>query len=159
LVLENVAGAAAAGALCANHAEVTTVDRGVVTVRDTTCDQTIEARARVVVNAAGPWVEEIWRRTGARAARALHRTQGTHLVLDHARLPVQHAVVMQARDRRSVFAVPRDGITYLGTTDTLFGAPVLHPGICADDVDYLLDAANRTFGGTPLERRDVLASW
>src|SRR5262249_2302806 len=122
-------------------------------------DQTIEARARVVVNAAGPWVEEIWRRTGTRAARGLQLTKGIHLVIDHARLPVQHAVVMQARDRRSVFAVPRDGITYLGTTDTLFGAPVLHPGICADDVDYLLDAANRTFGGTSLERRDVLASW
>jgi glycerol-3-phosphate dehydrogenase len=159
LVLENVAAAAAAGALCANHAEVIGVDRGVVTVHDTIGDQTIEARARVVVNAAGPWVEEIWRRTGTRAARGLQLTKGIHLVIDHARLPVQHAVVMQARDRRSVFAVPRDGITYLGTTDTLFDAPVLHPGICADDVDYLLDAANRTFGGAPLERRNVLASW
>ena len=58
-----------------------------------------------------------------------------------------------------VFAVPRDGITYLGTTDTLFDTPVLHPGITGDDVDYLLDAARRTFGGAPLARSDVLASW
>jgi glycerol-3-phosphate dehydrogenase len=159
LVLETVAGASAAGALCANHAEVTAVDRGVVAVRDTVGDQAIEARARVVVNAAGPWVEEIWRRSGTRGARGLQLTKGIHLVVDHARLPLQHAVVMQARDRRSVFAVPRDGITYLGTTDTLFDAPELYPGIKTDDVEYLLDAANRTFAGSPLARRDVLASW
>ena len=159
LVLETVAGGAAAGALCANHAEVIAVDHGVVSVRDTISGQTTEARARVVVNAAGPWLEEIWRRAGTQAARGLQLTKGIHLVIDHARLPVRHAVVMQARDRRSVFAVPRDGITYLGTTDTLFDAPVLHPAIGTDDVDYLLDAANRTFGGQPLERHDVLASW
>ena len=65
LVLATVAGAAAAGALCANHAEVTAIDRGTVTVRDGLEGTVLEARARVVVNAAGPWVEEIWRRAGA----------------------------------------------------------------------------------------------
>src|SRR4029077_1164535 len=159
LVFETVAGAAGAGALCVNHAEVTAVDRGTITVRDTAGDQTLEVRACVVVNAAGPWVEEIWRRAGTRGARGLQLTKGIHLVRDHARLPVRHAVVMQARDRRSVFAVPRDGITYLGTTDTLFDSPVLYPGIRSDDVEYLLDAANRTFAGAPLARGDVLASW
>jgi len=159
LVLATVAGAAEAGALCVNHAEVTGIDRGVVTVRDTLGGAVLEARARLVVNAGGPWVEEIWRRAGARAARGLQLTKGIHLVVDHARLPLRHAVVMQARDRRSVFAVPRDGITYLGTTDTLFDTPSLHPGVSADDVEYLLDAARRTFAGPALAPRDVLASW
>jgi glycerol-3-phosphate dehydrogenase len=159
LVLATVAGAAAAGALCANHAEVTAVDHGTVTVRDTLDGAVLQARARVVVNAAGPWLEEIWRRAGVAPARGLQLTRGIHLVVDHARLPLRHSVVMQARDRRSVFAVPRDGITYLGTTDTLCDAPALHPGVTADDVDYLLDAARRTFAGPPLARGDVLASW
>jgi len=104
-------------------------------------------------------VEEIWRRGRVTADRGLQLTKGIHLVVDHARLPLRHAVVMQARDKRSVFAVPRDGITYLGTTDTFVDAPSHHPDVIADDVDYLLDAANRTFAGAPLERRDVLASW
>src|SRR5262249_25630690 len=85
--------------------------------------------------------------------------KGIHVVVDHARLPLRHAVVMQAHDRRSVFAVPRDGITYLGTTDTLFDAPTWQPGVTGEDVDYLLDAARRTFAGPPLARADVLASW
>lgn len=159
LVLATVAGAAAAGARCANHAEVTAIDRSTVTVRDTLSGVTTRARARVVVNAAGPWVEEIWRRAGTRGARGLQLTKGIHLVVEHARLPLRHAVVMQARDRRSVFAVPRDGVTYLGTTDTLYDAPALQPGVSADDVDYLLDAARRTFAGPALERRDVMATW
>jgi glycerol-3-phosphate dehydrogenase len=159
LVLATVAGAAQAGVLCANHAEVTGIDRGVVTIRDALGGATVEARARVVVNAAGPWVEDIWRRAGVRAARGLQLTKGIHLVVDHARLPLRHAVVMQARDRRSVFAVPRDDVTYVGTTDTLFDAPALHPGITADDVEYLLDASRRTFAGPPLASRDVLAAW
>jgi glycerol-3-phosphate dehydrogenase len=159
LVLATVAGAAAAGALCANHVEVTGIDRGAVTARDALSGATLAARARVVVNAAGPWVEEIWRRAGTRPARGLQLTKGIHVVVDQARLPLRHAVVMQARDRRSVFAVPRDGVTYIGTTDTLFDAPALHPAITADDVDYLLDAVRRTFAGPALARTDVLASW
>ena len=159
LVLATVAGAAQAGALCVNHSEVTAIDRGVATMRDAFGGAVIEARARVVVYAAGPWVEDIWRRAGARAPRGLQLTKGIHLVVDHARLPLRHAVVMQAHDRRSVFAVPRDGVTYLGTTDTLFDTPALQPGVTAGDVEYLLDAARRTFAGPPLTPGDVRASW
>src|SRR5262249_30368526 len=68
LVLENVAAAAAAGALSANHAEVIGVDRGVVTVHDTIGDQTIAARARMVVNAAGTAGEEYFGRNGTPTA-------------------------------------------------------------------------------------------
>ncbi len=159
LVLATVAGAAQAGALCVNHAEVTGIDRGVVTIRDALGGTMLEARARIVVNAAGPWVEDIWRRAGVRAARGLQLTKGIHLVVDHARLPLHHAVVMQARDRRSVFAVPRDGVTYIGTTDTLFETPMLQPGVSAEDAEYLLDAARRTFAGPPLTLDDVHAAW
>ena len=159
LVLGTVAGAAAAGALCANHVEVTAIEPGGVQARDTLGGDTFAVRARVVVNAAGPWVEEIWRRGQVTGGRGLQLTKGIHLVVDHARLPLRHAVVMQARDKRSVFAVPRDGITYLGTTDTFVDAPSHHPDVTADDADYLLDAANRTFAGAPLARRDVLAAW
>ncbi len=159
LVLAMIAGAAAAGAHCANHAEVVAIEPGLARVRDALTGETMPVRARMLVNAAGPWVEEIWRRGGVASRRGLQLTKGVHLVVDHARLPLRHAVVMQARDKRSVFAVPRDGITYLGTTDTFVDGPALHPTVTTDDADYLLDAANRTFAGAPLARRDVLAAW
>jgi glycerol-3-phosphate dehydrogenase len=159
LVLANVASAAEHGALVANHAEVTALDGGEATVRDTLGGRTLRCRARMVVNAAGPWVEEVWRRAHVAGGRRLQLTKGIHLVVDHARLPLRNAVVMSARDKRSVFAIPRDGISYVGTTDTFVADPAYEPGVTRDDVDYLLEAANRTFRGAPLAASDVLGSW
>jgi glycerol-3-phosphate dehydrogenase len=159
LVLENVRGAHLAGALCANHAEVTAIDRRGAVVRDALGDVERLVRARVVVNAGGPWADQVERRAGVRDGLRLQLTKGIHLVVPHARLPLRQVVVMAARDKRSVFAVPRDAVTYLGTTDTLADAAALNPSIGRDDVDYLLDAANRTFAGPPLAERDIIGAW
>jgi len=159
LVLETVLGAHVAGARCVNHVEATGIADGEVALRDTLTGRSTRARSRIVVNAAGPWVDEVRRRAGALAGPRLHLTKGIHLVVPHGRLPVRHIVVMQARDRRAVFAVPRGGVTYLGTTDTDHGPPTDHPAVTGEDADYLLEAANRTFAGPPLARTDVVGAW
>jgi glycerol-3-phosphate dehydrogenase len=159
LVLDTVKGAHEAGALCVNHVEAIEIAENDVVLRDRLTGAVGRVRGRVVVNAAGPWVDEVRRRAGALAGPRLHLTKGIHLVVPHARLPVRHIVVMQARDHRSVFAVPRGGATYLGTTDTDHGPPADRPDVTADDADYLLEAANRTFAGPPLGRADVVAAW
>jgi glycerol-3-phosphate dehydrogenase len=159
LVLANVKAAHRAGALCVNHAEVIALRAGEATVRDAFGGSERTVRARVVVNACGPWVEDICARAGVQGGPRLRLTKGVHLVVPHARLPIHNAVVMTTRDKRSVFAIPRDGMTYLGTTDTDFPKPEDHPAVTAADADYLLEAANRTFAGTPLTRADVVAAW
>jgi glycerol-3-phosphate dehydrogenase len=159
LVLDTVRGAHAAGALCVNHAEVTAVGGHEVTVQDALDGPARRVRSRVVVNAAGPWVDVVRERAQALSGARLHLTKGIHLVVRRDRLPVQHIVVMQARDRRSVFAVPHGEFTYLGTTDTDYGAPAAYPEVTADDAAYLLEAAARTFAGPPLTAADVVAAW
>lgn len=159
LVLANIQSAADAGALCVNHVEVTGFDGTAVALRDTLDGRELRVRARIVVNAAGPWVDQLRERAHALSGRQVQLTKGIHLVVEHARLPLRHVVVMNARDKRPVFAVPRDGITYLGTTDTHYATPTLNPEITVDDVDYLIEAANNTFAGAPLARTDVVASW
>ncbi|MGH7893493.1 MAG: glycerol-3-phosphate dehydrogenase/oxidase, partial [Candidatus Binatia bacterium] len=137
----------------------TTLERGRATVRDTLTGETHAVRARVVVNAAGPWVDELRRRAGATGGRPLQLTKGVHLVVPHARLPVAHSVVMTARDKRSIFVIPRDGMTYIGTTDTFHADAVLVPDVTRADAEYLLEATNRTFRGSPVTLADVTATW
>src|SRR5207247_4586292 len=67
LVLETVLGAHAAGALCVNHVEATEIAGGEVALRDTLAGRSIHARSAVVVNAAGPWGDELRRRPGTLA--------------------------------------------------------------------------------------------
>jgi len=159
LVIANVLAAHAAGALVTNHAEVTALTRGEATIRDTLCGQTHVVRARVIVNAGGPWVDEIRRQAAAQGGRRLQLTKGIHLVVPYDRLPVRHSVIMTARDKRSIFVVPRDGMTYIGTTDTFYPAPALVPEVTRDDAEYLLEATNRTFRDTHLTTADVTGSW
>ena len=159
LVLANVVDAHAAGARVANHARVTGLERGRATVEDALSGESFAVRARVIVNAGGPWVDDLRRRAGAEGGRRLQLTKGVHLVVPWDRLAVRHSVIMTARDKRSIFVVPRDGTTYIGTTDTFYPTPTLVPEVTRDDVDYLLEATNRTFAGVHLTASDITGSW
>jgi glycerol-3-phosphate dehydrogenase len=68
-------------------------------------------------------------------------------------------VIMSAADKRSVFAVPKRAVTYLGTTDTFHSDAETWPPITGADADYLLAAAAARFASPPLGRGDVIAAW
>jgi glycerol-3-phosphate dehydrogenase len=164
LVLEVVKSAASMGVILANYAAV--VGFGVadglinaVNVRDELTGDEIRVRARVVVNGAGPWVDAVRLMSGKDEKPRLHLTKGIHLGIRRERLDLSRIVVMNARDKRGVFAIPRGAVTYLGTTDTSYLKPEDYPQITMEDVDYLLDAANRTFGVEPLTANDVVSAW
>jgi glycerol-3-phosphate dehydrogenase len=116
----------------------------------------VKVRARCVVNATGPWCDEVRKLAGEKSI--LSTSKGVHLVIDSARLPIRHAVVMKEK-RRVVFCIPWGDRTVLGTTDTFYdGRP---EDVCADaaDVRYLFDIANRYFPDAKLVPEDVLATW
>jgi glycerol-3-phosphate dehydrogenase len=164
LVLETLKATAARGAVLANYTAVTqlcTEGGRVVGVlaKDMLTDAEFRVRGKVVVNAAGPWVDEIRLLQGAGERRRLHLTKGIHVIMPRARLPVSNIVVMPAADRRSVFVVPHGDMVYLGTTDTNYRGRYDDPWITADDVVYLLDAASAAFAIEPLTVDDVTGAW
>lgn len=119
----------------------------------------LRIEARVVLNAAGPWVDRV-RRLDCPACRPVLRpTKGTHVAVAHTRLPVRRPVVMHATDGRLMFAVPRGAFTYLGTTDTDYLGDPAHVEPDRDDVAYILNATNRTFPAAHLEEADVVSAW
>ncbi|HEX7035314.1 MAG TPA: glycerol-3-phosphate dehydrogenase/oxidase [Pseudomonadales bacterium] len=166
LVLATLRAAAARGAETCNYAAVTALRPGprdcLVVVSDRCRGGEVELRARCVVNAAGPWVEELLPAERAMPLQRprIHLSKGVHAVLDRARLPIRHMVMMTAADGRPVFAIARGAVTYLGTTDTSHGGPACRwPAVTATDVDYLLTTANAHFAIEPLTAADVLATW
>ncbi len=163
LVMAAIKQAAALGALVLNYAPVTRliVEGGRVRgaeVSDALGEQGVRVRAQVVVNAAGPWVDHV-RTLAGNGERRLHLTKGIHFVLPSWRLPLRQVVVMRARDRRSVFAVPRGEAVYVGTTDTDYQGPLDCPAVTSEDVLYLLEALGRTFAVPPIGLRDITAAW
>jgi glycerol-3-phosphate dehydrogenase len=117
----------------------------VATIADAAGQRTVCARA--LVNAAGPWVEDVIQRTHSanRRSRGARLIKGSHIVLPRL-YPGDHAFLLQNPDRRVVFAIPYEGeFTLIGTTDEAWTAPPGPATIDQSEIDYLLDTVRRYF--------------
>jgi len=165
LVTEVVKSAAGLGAVVANHLEVVRfiIEDGKVSgveASDRFEDAELRIRGRVVINAAGPWVDRVRLLSESDGKPRLRLTKGVHVGVPSERLGLSGIVVMNARDKRAVFAIPRGEVTYLGTTDTDYEGIDDYPRVSWEDVEYLLDAVNRTLVlDAPLAGEDVINAW
>jgi glycerol-3-phosphate dehydrogenase len=164
LTLDIMKTAVAYGARAVNYAEARQFlyDNGRLTgvrVADGVSGRTFDLYATCVVNAAGPWVDELRRLDGSLAGKRLYLTKGVHLVVAYDRLPVAQSAYFDTPDGRMVFVIPRGTITYIGTTDTPYRHDIDQPRTTVEDRDYLLRAVNAMFPDVRLKPRDVLSHW
>jgi glycerol-3-phosphate dehydrogenase len=119
-----------------------------------------EVKAHAVINATGPWTDEVLGMSGPRSEQMLRLTKGIHIVVEREKVPVNHAVVLfHPTDDRLLFALPWGERTYIGTTDTDYdGAPGEEAATLAD-VDYCIEAVNAHFPTKQISRGDVIATW
>lgn len=117
-------------------------------------------QSKSIVNAAGPWCDEVRSKDHEISGKRLRLTKGVHLVFDREKLPLKRSVYFDvAGDKRMVFAIPRMRCTYLGTTDTLYSDDINNPNCSWEDVQYLLNAANHVFPELNLKAEDVESTW
>ena len=165
LTLANVRSAAVHGAVVANYAPVTELlvegehVVGAVVGDGLGGNGGARVLATVVVNAAGPWVDALRKLEDGGAPKRLTLTKGIHVVLPGEKLPVSRTVVISTPDKRSIFAVPKRGMTYIGTTDTFYEGADYWPRIEAADVDYLLNAVAARFTSPRLKPSDLTSAW
>lgn len=119
----------------------------------------LEIRAKRVINAAGPWVDLIRSRDHALKGKRLLLTKGVHLVVDHSKLPIRQGAYFDTPDGRMIFVIPRDGKTYIGTTDTVYTSDPAKPRVTTTDRDYLLEAVGHVFPTVSLTAEDVESMW
>ncbi len=117
-----------------------------IDLRDELTGRCMQRRARLVVNAAGPWVDDVRRLMhGGDCASRVRLVQGSHIVVprlfDHDR-----CYVFQNADRRIVFAIPYEqDFTLIGTTDRDFTGDPAAVAISSDEIAYLCEAASGYF--------------
>jgi glycerol-3-phosphate dehydrogenase len=164
LTLANLRSASSHGAIVTNYARVTSIitrnARAIgVRVEDPLSGEACDVKAKVLVNAAGPWVDAIRQMEEVSEKNRLQLTVGIHVVVPATKLPLNRTLIIAAPDKRSIFAVPKDDYVYIGTTDSFYDTPDYWPAISSKDVNYLLDATNSILKSNQLTTADISASW
>ena len=161
LCLENVLAAAEAGATVVNRAEVVSlrlVDGRVAGAEVLVDGEAVSVRARVVVNAAGPWVDAVRRLEDPRAGSSVRLSKGVHVLVPGGE-GWSAALTIPQDDVRVTFAVPWYGLLLLGTTDSDYEGDPAAVAPCAADVAQILAEAATALPGSLLPSDAVRASF
>lgn len=164
LTIDVIKAAVARGAIAQNYLKVVGIKAKKlafmeVTVEDQLTGEVYVVMAKKVINATGPWVDDIRRLEGALGDKHLILSKGVHLVFDAADFPLKQAIYFDTKDGRMVFAIPRDGKTYVGTTDTFYEGDPKDITITAEDRTYLLDAIRFMFPSLHLTEEHIESGW
>jgi glycerol-3-phosphate dehydrogenase len=130
-----------------------------VVVQDQETGTQAELKARAVINATGPFCDEVRHLDDPSAPPLLARSQGAHIVLARSFLPAACALMVpKTSDGRVLFAIPWHEHTLIGTTDVpLTGAP-LEPVPMEQEIDFILETAGQYLAKKPT-RADILAQF
>ena len=157
LVLELIAGAMEAGAVCVNYCRMTGyIEAGGqvsgAMLQDRLGHNSTQVSARQIVNASGQWS------AASEQGRGWCKlSKGIHLVMPA--LPTDEALLLTARsDGRVFFVIPWYGMTLIGTTDTDYSGDLDHVAVEAEEIAYLLAEANHYFDKDWMEK-DVVGSY
>jgi glycerol-3-phosphate dehydrogenase len=161
LCLENVVEAAAHGAVVVNRAEVEALsfESGQVAGAEVAVDgEVVAVRARVVVNAAGPWVDHVRRLEDPRAGASVRLSKGVHVLVPGGE-GWTAALTVPQDDVRVTFAVPWYGLLLLGTTDSDFEGDPGDVAVAEGDVVQVLGEAATALPSSMLGRDRVRATF
>lgn len=161
LAVENALSAREYGALVRTYTrvmglEVTGGRADRVRLRDERTGRAWTVRTAVVMNAAGPWADEVLAGLPGARPRLIGGTKGSHLVVRPFPGAPDTAVYTEATDNRPYFIVPWAGSYLIGTTDERFDGDLDEVVASDEEIDYLIASTNQVLPGAGLTRADVL---
>ncbi len=136
---------------------VTIIDNDPITNK-----RTAKLHSHVVINATGPWTDEI--RSQVVDNKIIRKLRGSHIQITHERFPVDHAYsIFHPQDGRSFFVLPWENVTVIGTTDLdqpeEYEEKYHEPFMTNDELEYLLNGANHYFPEYTFTNADVISSF
>ncbi|MGA3020063.1 MAG: glycerol-3-phosphate dehydrogenase/oxidase [Bryobacteraceae bacterium] len=163
LLINLVATACEQGATLLNYAQVTELTQDGegfvdgVRFRDLETGEELEARAKVVINATGPFADHLRRKADPSVQPMIAPSQGIHLVFDRSFLAGESAIMVpHTSDGRVMFAIPWHGHTVVGTTDTPIAEASLEPVALEQEIEFILQTAALYLEKKPA-RGDILS--
>jgi glycerol-3-phosphate dehydrogenase len=148
LLIDLVTTAFEQGATLLNYAPVTGVSKDAdgfvdgVRFRDLETGEGFEVRGRVVINATGPFSDDLRRQADPAVQPTMVPSQGVHLVFDKSFLTGDSAIMVpHTSDGRVLFAIPWHGHTLVGTTDTPVAEATLEPVAMEQEIEFILQTA------------------
>ncbi len=160
LVVLNARDAADRGAEIMTRTEVVSArregDHWQIRVKDVETGKTSEISARMLINAAGPWVDKMTSHiSGPEVPRRVRLVKGSHIVVNRL-FEHERSYFFQNSDGRIFFAIPYQGdFTLIGTTDLDYEGDPSEVAVNSDEISYLLDGANEYFD-VPVTRDQVV---
>ncbi|MEO3431814.1 glycerol-3-phosphate dehydrogenase [Inquilinus sp. CAU 1745] len=133
-------------------------DQWRATLRDETTGAEREVTAKILVNAAGPWVDSFLKNVAGRDCKAsLKLVKGSHIIVPRL-YEGEHAYILQNADRRVIFAIPYEDFTLIGTTDIVYEGDPGKVAISEEEIRYLCDAVGRYFD-KPVSPDEIVSSY
>jgi glycerol-3-phosphate dehydrogenase len=119
-----------------------------------------EAKARLVLNATGPWSYEVMRMDNPATEQQVRPTKGIHILVPRGKIGNRNALAfVAARDKRLMFVIPWGRYSIIGTTDTDYIGDADRPYADVDDIDYVLDSFNKAFPKLKLTEGDIASTY
>jgi glycerol-3-phosphate dehydrogenase len=163
LLINMVATAAEKGATLVNYCRVTGLTMGEdgfvngVVARDEESGREFTATGKVVVNATGPFTDDVRKLADPSVPAMISPSQGIHLVFDRSFLPGDSAIMVpRTSDGRVMFAIPWHAHTLVGTTDTPIPMATVDPFPLEEEIEFILKTAGEYLDKAPT-RGDVLS--
>ncbi len=163
LLVHMVITAAEQGATILNYVQATGLTKGPdgfldgVTAKDLESGEEFRISARVVINATGPFVDQVRKFDQPSVSPMIAPSQGIHLVFDRSFLPGDSAIMVpHTSDGRVMFAIPWHQHTLVGTTDTAIPESTLEPVAQEQEIDFILTTARQYLAKAPT-REDILS--
>ncbi|RME17810.1 MAG: glycerol-3-phosphate dehydrogenase/oxidase [Bdellovibrio sp.] len=165
LVCETLRSANHHGAICVNYVKAIGAEWKnnkvcAITCRDQSSGKTFSIQTHHTVSCAGPWTDQVGSLLLSQWKKKMRPTKGVHLTFSKNRIPLKEAVVMvDDRKDRIVFAIPREDMVIVGTTDTDYKDDPRLVHTSQEDVDYLLNMTAYYFPHLNLQKEDIIASY
>ncbi len=155
LILDTEAMSPNAHAL--NYVSAESASGGQVTLKDQITGATLEVKPRIVINAAGPWID-FTNKAMTRQTRMIGGTKGSHIIVDHPELHAAtrgHELFFENKDGRICLFFPLQDRVLIGTTDI----PISNPddAFCTEDeVDYMIELVKLVFPNIEINHQHIV---